>query len=102
MVEQPHSIVAENYFDQCGDLLLHDQGSNLIATIEQLGCTAMCNMETLKEESNHHYHEPLLDCTSYSRLGFEALKIDGRHLGVKKLFSLQDDTFSMSSSQLKE
>ena len=30
----PHSVVAANSFDQCGDLLLHDQGSNLIATIE--------------------------------------------------------------------
>ena len=62
----------------------------------------LCNMEALKKESNHHSHEPLLDCTSYWRLGFEFLKIDGRHLGVRKLFSLQDDTVSMSSSQLKE
>ena len=97
----PHSIVAANSFDQFGDLLLHDQESNLIATIEQLGCIALCNKETLKKESNHHSHEPLLDCTSHWRLGFEALKIDGRHLGVRNLFSLQDDTFSMSSSQLK-
>ena len=98
----PHSMVAANSFDQCGDLLLHDQGSNPIATIEQLGCTALCNMEKIKKESNHHSHEPLLDCTSHWRLGFEALKIYGRHLGVRNLFSLQDDTFSMSSSQLKE
>ena len=59
-------------------------------------------METLKKGSNHHSHEPLLDFTSHWRLGFEALKIDGRHLGVRNPFSLQDDTFSMSSSQLKE
>ena len=37
----PHSIFAANSFDQCGDLLLHDQESNLIATIEQLGCAAL-------------------------------------------------------------
>ena len=30
----PHYIVTTNSFDQCGDLLLHDQGSNPIATIE--------------------------------------------------------------------
>lgn len=98
----PHSIVAANSFDQCGDLFLHDQGSNIIATIEQLGCTTLCNMETLKKESIHHSHESFLDCTSHWRLGFEALKIDGRHVGVRNLFSLQDDTFLMSSSQLKE
>ena len=70
----PHSIVVENYFDRCGDLLLHEQGSNHTATIEQLGCTALCNMETFKEEINQHRHEPLLDCTSHLRLGFEDLK----------------------------
>ena len=57
----PHSIVAVNSFYQCGDLVLHDQESNLITTIEKLGCTVLCNMETLKKESNHHYHEPLLE-----------------------------------------
>ena len=101
MEEQPHALTvgAANTFE---DGTLVDQGSNIIATIEQPGCTALCNVETLEEESNHHSHEPLLDCTSHWRLGFEALKIDGRHLGVKNIFSLQDDTFSMSSSQLKE
>jgi len=59
-------------------------------------------METLKKESIHHSHEPLLDFTSQWRLGFEALKIDGRHLGVRNPFSPQDDNVSMSSSQLKE
>ena len=59
-------------------------------------------METLKEEENQHSHEPLLDCTSHLRLGFEDLKEDSRHLGVRNPFSFQDDTFSMSSSQLKE
>ena len=39
----PHSLVAANSFDQCGDLLLHDQGSNHIATIDQLGCTTFCS-----------------------------------------------------------
>ena len=79
----PCSIVAENYFDQCGNLLLHDQGSNHTSTIEQLGCTALCNREKFKEKSNHHSHEPLLDCTSHWRLGFEALKDDSRHLAVR-------------------
>ena len=101
MEEQPHAstVGAANTFE---DGTLVDQGSNLIATIEKLGFTALCNMETLKEESNHHSHEPLLDCTLHWRLGFEALKMDGKHLGVRNPFSLQDDTFSMSSSQLKE
>ena len=98
----PHSIVTATSFDQCGDLLLHDQGSNPIATIEQLGCTALCNMKTFKKESNHHSNEPLLDCTSHLRLGFEDLKDDSRHLGVRNPLSFQDDTFSISSSQLKE
>ena len=35
-------------------------------------------------------------------LGFEALKDDGRHLAVRSPFSLQDDTFSMCSSQLRD
>ena len=97
MEEQPHAstVGAANTFE---DGTLVDQGSNLIATVEQPGCTMLCNVETLEEESNHHSHEPFLDCTSYWRLGFEYLKIDGR----RNLLSLQDDTFSMSSSQLKE
>ena len=37
----PHFFVAENSFDQCGDLILHDQGSNPISTIDQLGCTVL-------------------------------------------------------------
>ena len=92
MEEQPHALTvgAANTFE---DGTLVDQGSNLIATVEQPGCTALCNVETLEEESNHHSHEPLLDCTSHWRLGFEALKIDGRHIGVRNPFSLQDDTF---------
>ena len=53
---------------------MNDQGSNPISTIEQLGCIALCNMKTFKEEINHCLHEPLLDCISHWRLGFEALK----------------------------
>ena len=87
----PLYFIAAKYFDQCGDLVLRDQGSNANATIEQLGCTVLCNMETLKEEENHHSHEPLLDCTSHLRLWFEDLKDDSRHLGVRNPFSFQDD-----------
>ena len=94
----PHYIVTANSFDQCGDLLLHDQGSNPLTTIEQLGFTTLCNMKNFKEKINHHLHEPFLDCISHGRLGFEALKDDSRHLAVRNPFSLQDDTFSMSSS----
>ena len=98
----PQSIVAATSFENYGDFLLNDQGSNPIATIEQLGCTALCNMKNFKEETNHHLHEPLLDFISHWRLGFEALKDDSRHLEVRNPFSFQDDNFSMSSSQLKE
>ena len=62
-------------------------------------------MEKFKEEINHHPHEPLLDCISHLRLGFENLKgrmEDSRHLEVRNPFSFLDDPFSMSSSQLKE
>ena len=37
----PQSIVAATSFENCGDFLLNDQGSNPIATIEQLGCIAL-------------------------------------------------------------
>ena len=98
----PQSIVAATSFDDGGDLLLHEQGSNHTAIIEKIGCTGLCNMKTFKEETNHHSHEPLLDCTSHLRFGFEDLKGDSRHLGVRNPFSFQDDAFSTSSSQLKE
>ena len=41
MKEFPLSIVAANSFSSCGNLLLHDQGSNHTATLEKHGCTVL-------------------------------------------------------------
>ena len=75
MEEQPHAstVGATNTFEE-GTLVALQEVPN--AHQEQLGCIALCNMETIKKESNCHSHEPLLDCTSHWRLGFEDLKID--------------------------
>ena len=35
------SMVAANSFDSCGNLLLHDQGSNPITDLEQHDCTTL-------------------------------------------------------------
>ena len=102
MNEVPLSI-SENIF--CGSSYLNDQESTYIANLEQQYCTTLCNMETFKEEINHHPHEPFLNCISYLRLGFEDLKgrmEDSRHLEVRNPFSFLDDPFSMRTPLLKE
>ena len=37
----PQSIVAAISFDNCGDFLLHDQGSNHTANLEKQVCTVL-------------------------------------------------------------
>ena len=68
-------IVSENHMEDC--IPLHT------AHLEQHDCTALCNLDLMKEGMKHHPNGPMMGCTQHVRLGCELLE-DGMNFVPNK------------------
>jgi len=69
------------------------------ADLEQQSCTALC--KSSKEERRNHPSWGHSNC-SFIHEAMEEEMMNGRHLGMRNLFSFLDASFSMSTPQRKE
>ena len=65
----PFPIILAHHMEDCGNMLLHDQGSKHSAKLEQHTFAALGSLDFFNEDMYFHPRVPLLSCTQL--LGLE-------------------------------